>query len=734
MSLKILIQAVFILAKNGAFGKSLGVAASFLGSSGSNLIPGSGSGSGSGPGKIGGGGGGNKGNDDPIDEEPINDDPDSGLPDDNNLDDTNPVTEEIFSSWALFIVLFLLGFALWSSYYLQQRRVKAIHETVLSIFYGMIVGLIIRISPGHYIQDAVKFNSNYFFNILLPPIILNSGYELNQTNFFRNIGAILTFAIPGTFISAIVLGIILFIWTKLGLESIHISFVDALAVGATLSATDPVTILSIFNSYKVDPKLYTIIFGESLLNDAICIVMFETCEKFHGTDANLSSVVQGIGMFLMTFTISTIIGLIVGVIVALILKHSHIRRYPQIESCLVLLFAYESYFFSNGCHMSGIVSLLFCGITMKHYAWYNMSRRTQIATKYIFQLLAQLSENFIFIYLGLSLFTEVELVFKPLLIIVSFISICVARWCAVFPLSRMLNWIARSRAVSRGVPLHNIQDEIPQNYQMMQFWAGLRGAVGVALAMGLQGESKSALLATVLVVVVLTVILFGGTTAGMLEMLNIRTGVIEENESDDEFDIETPRQQQQQQQSGGKLTPSFQSLAAATAAELGLNNIQMGNRRYKDDNDYNTANSGKTTENYPLSSKFSSTARSRNGSSANVSTNNINDSTDDFMKDSDVGSDLLDFPPNAPSPSQQQQQQQQQQQPYIVPTDIDTSTANANSDGATGGMSSMLNLRNILSVDEHAKWFTNFDEQVIKPVLLDNVPLNKNNNGNNNSN
>ncbi|GMF92567.1 unnamed protein product [[Candida] boidinii] len=77
----------------------------------------------------------------------------------------------------------------------------------------------------------------------------------------------------------------------------------------------------------------------------------------------------------------------------------------------------------------------------------------------------------------------------------------------------MLNWIARSRAVSRGVPLHNIQDEIPQNYQMMQFWAGLRGAVGVALAMGLQGESKSALLATVLVVVVLTVILFGGTTA-----------------------------------------------------------------------------------------------------------------------------------------------------------------------------------------------------------------------------
>ena len=139
---------------------------------------------------------------------------------------------------------------------------------------------------------------------------------------------------------------------------------------------------------------------------------------------------------LMTFTISTIIGIFIGILVALILKHSHIRRYPQIETCLVLLFAYQSYFFSNGAHMSGIVSLLFCGITLKHYAYFNMSRRTQIATKYIFQLLAQLSENFIFIYLGLSLFTEVELVFKPMLIIVAFIAICVARWSAVFPLSR----------------------------------------------------------------------------------------------------------------------------------------------------------------------------------------------------------------------------------------------------------------------------------------------------------
>lgn len=72
----------------------------------------------------------------------------------------------------------------------------------------------------------------------------------------------------------------------------------------------------------------------------------------------------------------------------------------------------------------------------------------------------------------------------------------------------------------------------------MLFWAGLRGAVGVALAAGLTGKNGYVLRATVLVVVVLTVIIFGGTTARMLEILGIRTGVVEEIDSDDEFDIE----------------------------------------------------------------------------------------------------------------------------------------------------------------------------------------------------
>ena len=73
----------------------------------------------------------------------------------------------------------------------------------------------------------------------------------------------------------IVYSILVYIWSFLGLESLDFGLLECLIFGSTLSATDPVTILAIFNQYKVDPKPYTIIFGESLLNDAVSIVMYE---------------------------------------------------------------------------------------------------------------------------------------------------------------------------------------------------------------------------------------------------------------------------------------------------------------------------------------------------------------------------------------------------------------------------------------------------------------------------
>ncbi|CDO68766.1 hypothetical protein BN946_scf184989.g32 [Trametes cinnabarina] len=449
-----------------------------------------------------------------------------------------PEEEEYYSSWSLFLVCGLLILSLWTSYYLQIKRIRAIHETLVAIFAGMFVGLVVRLAPGTMIRDMLTFRHTLFFNLLLPPIILASGYELKQENFFRNFGSILVFAFLGTFISAVGVGVIVFIWSSLGLESLGLTLIECLTFGSTLSATDPVTILAIFNQYKVDPKLYTIIFGESLLNDAVSIVMYETLSQFHGSDFSVTHIFHGIGIFLLSFGGSMALGVVFGLAMSLVLKHSSLALYPSIETCLVALCAYTCYFFSNGLSMSGIVSLLFCGITLKHYAYHTMSRRTQRATKYIFATLAQLSENFIFIYLGLSLFTsppssaKITSYFKPLFIMVTTVAVVFTRYAAVFPLSEAINFFHRHARGQR-------QEEIPHSYQMMLFWAGLRGAVGVALAAGFKGDNAQSMRTTVLVVVVLTVIVFGGTTARMLEVLGIRTGVEDDeaSSSDEEGDI-----------------------------------------------------------------------------------------------------------------------------------------------------------------------------------------------------
>lgn len=220
----------------------------------------------------------------------------------------------------------------------------------------MTVGLVLVVSSGDSIRNLISFDYQIFFNLLLPPIILSSGYELHQANFFRNIGTILTFAFAGTFLSAVVIGLIVWLFTLIP-GSLKLTFVDAISVGATLSATDPVTILAIFNTYKVDPKLYTIIFGESILNDAIAIVIFETAQKYNKGEAGSYGIIsffEGTGIFLLIFFGSLMVGVIVGVSTALLLKFTYLRRFPKIESCLIVLIAYATYFFSQGAHLSGM--------------------------------------------------------------------------------------------------------------------------------------------------------------------------------------------------------------------------------------------------------------------------------------------------------------------------------------------------------------------------------------------
>lgn len=632
--------------------------------------------------------------------------------------------KEKYSSWALFILIMLLIIALFASYMLQHKKIQVVHETVLSIFAGMAAGLVIRLTEGTFIQATVSFDYQFFFNLLLPPIILASGYELHQANFFRNIGTILTFAFAGTFISAVVLGLFLWLWTRIPLDGFQISLVEAISVGATLSATDPVTILAIFNTYKVDPKLYTIIFGESILNDAIAIVIFETAQRYrpggvrHGA-LSVAGFFEAIGYFFLIFFGSLFLGVVVGIGTALLLKYTLVRRFPKIESCLVILIAYASYYFANGATMSGIVSLLFCGITLKHYAYYNMSRRTQLTTKYVFQVLAQLTENFIFIYLGLTLFTGDSLSFRPLFIIITVIGICVARWAAVFPLSKLINWFIRYRSKRRG---KEVADELPYSHQVMLFWAGLRGAVGVALAAGLTGTNSPTLKATVLLVVVLTVIIFGGTTARMLEIMGIRTGVVEEIDSDDEFDIETA--------TNGTYYKSnaVGHIPRRNVGSVPLDGVEIRTNGHKDD-PYGSYSSGSHSSSPPVRptsaiGRKNSVIGQKERDAAAAAHGLLSRDDGQPSDEDDLWSDG-DLPPAARTHQRSPKRKQSPATRGVLRGTGATSAHVASASGSqTPSQDVHLSATDAISQlfhgtsEEHAAWFTQLDEGFIKPKLL----------------
>lgn len=350
---------------------------------------------------------------------------------------------------------------------------------------------------------------------------------------------------------------------------------------------------------------------------------------------------------------------------------------------------------------------MFCGITLKHYAYYNMSRRTQLTTKYMFSALAQLSENFIFIYLGLTLFTETTLYFKPLFILTTIIGICAARWCAVFPLSRAINWFIRYRAKRRG---KDVADELPYSYQVMLFWAGLRGAVGVALAAGLTGANGPTLQATVLVVVVLTVIIFGGTTARMLEIMGIRTGVVEELDSDDEFDIETATNGTYYKSGGNAV--GYLPQRKSNGVQFDNNGLRVNGGADSAHGSYSSGTPSVSPPNRPTSRNNSTVGqRERDVMQARQSLLARSDETpsDEEFSDSDLPPAAKTRPPKRkPSPPSRSGAAGPSHPTTDHPTSSDVHLS------ASGAISQLFSG----TADEQAAWFTQLDEGFIKPKLL----------------
>lgn len=308
------------------------------------------------------------------------------------------------------------------------------------------------------------------------------------------------------------------------------TFCDCLYFGALISATDTVTILAYFNQLNCDFNLYALVLGESVLSDAVVIVLVRSIDLFEkeylsGTSAAVdqSLLLAGFHAFLnfwRIFSLSVVVGFLVGILNALITKFTRLKDFHLLESSLFILMSYSAFLISELLELSGIVTILFTGICQAHYNFYNLSAQSQATTKKFTELLSFLAENFIFSYLGVSMFINSQHKWAISIIIFSFIAIIVGRFLNIYPLSFLLN-------LNRGA------HKIPLKHQHVLFFSGLRGSMAYALAMQQTiSESRQIILTTTSVIIIVTVIGGGGLLGALLDLLDIDTG---QQESDQEM-------------------------------------------------------------------------------------------------------------------------------------------------------------------------------------------------------
>lgn len=493
------------------------------------------------------------------------------------------------SNWAeteegisVYFVIFssLLALVLVLSKVMQDHPVVAsvLPEAGMILLVGIVAGALVSWfaeEPANeeeeedVIMSLVSFSANVFFIALLPPIIFNSGYHLRRELFFRHFAPICLFACIGTLLSAIVIGLILKLVVDLGLTgSFYPPLSELLTFGALISATDPVSTLSVFQSKRVDPQLFYLVFGESVLNDAVGLVLFNAFAKFVQRDNEFGEVAAGILIFLVDFTVdfvgSSVLGFLSGILAALLLKKVDMRKTPLLELSLYMLIMYVPYLLAEIMKMSGIVTILFTGIAARRYCQPNLSLSTRLNADVFFRLTAHLAETAIFLELGLSVFALMagDGNFQWQFILWSALACLVARAVNIYPITLLYNKSLRevdpvstteddkfgnvemtrqqeeekrdtdstSTAPTTSIPIHRRDMKIRWNTAHMLWYSGLRGAVAYACVRqfpNVFGHKAEFVVAT-MAIVLLTVFCLGGTTEIVLNRLKIDMNVNED--------------------------------------------------------------------------------------------------------------------------------------------------------------------------------------------------------------
>ena len=480
------------------------------------------------------------------------------------------VNENILNLVTLLAIIILMIYTVAAPIF-EKIHFHYMHESGLCMIIGVVITLIaIFFNPETNFTNYLNFSGEIFFTFVLPPIIFSAGYNLHRTSFFKYFIYILSFGVLGTIMS--------FLWVapftllfnsfdnfylpvshkeentnedneisdvvlnatsavlKTFLENstflnstnntnpnkeeskvqiIHFTVPEVLLFASVISATDTIAALTFIHEDS-EPKLFAILFGEGVINDAVCIVLYRILSEFtkSGKPFTSGTPIMMFNKFLSLTFFSFLVGMLCGCLCAYLFKYfliKGIKLNRAQEIAMLLFFSFMSYTFAEEMGLSPIVTLLFCGIFMSNYAFYNLSFQAREESSVVSRMISNIAEAFVFTYLGLTLIGYIQQSLCLSFIIIELFVVVCGRIFAIFGLSYIFKLCG-----FKNFKMKNSQKGI------MSCAGSIRGAIAFGLAISIETSNelhKEIIVSSTLILVFFSTIVFGALMPFMINVM-----------------------------------------------------------------------------------------------------------------------------------------------------------------------------------------------------------------------
>ena len=316
---------------------------------------------------------------------------------------------------------------------------------------------------------------------------------------------------------------------------INFSISEILLFASVISATDTIAALTFIHE-ETEPKLFAILFGEGVINDAVCIVLYRILRDFTSTGQEFTSStpLMMFGKFLNLAIFSFIIGMVVGILCAYLLKkfkENNINLNRTQEISVIIFFAFISYTLAEEMGLSSIVTLLFCGMFMSNYAFYNLSFQGREESSVVSRMLSNIAEAFVFTYLGLTLITYIQHSLSISFIIIELFVVIFGRIFSIFFLCYLMKIFG----------VHSFKMKTSQK-GIMSCAGSIRGAIAFGLAISIDTSNKlhkEILVTSTLILVFFTTIVLGAMMPLLINLMK-KLDFDDDNNNNELVNIKNP--------------------------------------------------------------------------------------------------------------------------------------------------------------------------------------------------